>query len=172
MITLILGGARSGKSAVAERLVAQTGLPATYVATMRVGEDLELAARVAEHRARRPSSWPTEEPGADLPEVLRKLEGTVLVDALGGWVVATENMEVDPTALCAALMERDGDSFVVSEEVGMGVHPATDKGRRFRDILGMLNQAVAEVADEVLFVVAGRVLHLDAPPKAESPGPR
>lgn len=163
MITLVLGGARSGKSAVAERLVARAGAPVTYVATMRVGDDDDLAARVDEHRARRPASWRTEEAGEDLPALLRKLEGTVLLDGLGGWAAAAHELDVDAQDLCAALEERNGDTFVVSEEVGLGVHPSTETGMRFRDVLGVLNQSVAEVADEVLFTVAGRVLRLESP---------
>jgi adenosylcobinamide kinase/adenosylcobinamide-phosphate guanylyltransferase len=72
-------------------------------------------------------------------------------------------MIVDAGALCAALTGRPADTVVVSEEVGLGVHPATEDGRRFRDALGTLNQAVAAVADEVLFVVAGRILPLGPP---------
>jgi adenosyl cobinamide kinase/adenosyl cobinamide phosphate guanylyltransferase len=72
-------------------------------------------------------------------------------------------MVADSTALCEALTRRRGDTVVVSEEVGLGVHPATEAGRRFRDQLGALNQAVAEIADRVLLVVAGRVLRLEEP---------
>jgi adenosyl cobinamide kinase/adenosyl cobinamide phosphate guanylyltransferase len=72
-------------------------------------------------------------------------------------------MIADAAALCAAMTGRGADTVVVSEEVGLGVHPATEEGRRFRDALGTLNQAVAAVADEVLLVVAGRILRLDAP---------
>ncbi len=168
MITLVLGGARSGKSAVAERLVADLPPPVTYVATLVVGDDGDLAARVERHRARRPGSWRTVQVsparGADvpdLPDLLRALEGSVLVDSLGPWVSATEAMDVDADALCAALAERRGDTVVVSEEVGMSVHPVTEEGRRFGDAVGSLNQAVAARADEVLLVVAGRSLRLD-----------
>jgi adenosylcobinamide kinase / adenosylcobinamide-phosphate guanylyltransferase len=145
---------------VAERLATCAEVPFTYLATMEVGDDPELAARVEEHLARRPPSWRTEEAGSDLPRLLRELEGPVLLDGLGGWVATSEGMDVDTGSLCSALRERSGDTLVVSEEVGLGVHPSTDAGRRFRDVLGELNQAVAEVADEVLLVVAGRVLPL------------
>lgn len=169
MITLVLGGARSGKSALAERLATRTGSSVTYVATTMAGDDEDLSARIALHRTRRPSSWRTEEAGSDLPVLLRRLRGLVLVDALGGWIVASGDMEVDAAALCAALRERQGDSLVVSEEVGLGVHPPTEAGRRFRDVLGSLNQAVATVADEVLLVVAGRALRLEALPGDNDP---
>ncbi|HUC36803.1 MAG TPA: bifunctional adenosylcobinamide kinase/adenosylcobinamide-phosphate guanylyltransferase [Acidimicrobiales bacterium] len=161
MITLVLGGARSGKSEVAERLAARMGAAVTYVATIDAGEDPEMAARIAEHRDRRPASWRTEEAGAELPRLLLELEGPVLVDALGGWVASSPRMEVDTGTLCAALAARRGDTVVVSEEVGMGVHPTSVSGRRFRDVLGALNRAVASVADDVLLVMAGRVLPLE-----------
>jgi adenosyl cobinamide kinase/adenosyl cobinamide phosphate guanylyltransferase len=170
LITLVLGGTRSGKSVVAERLAARMEAHVTYVATMQIGDDPDLAKRVDEHRARRPPQWRTEEAGADLPGLLRRLEGPAIVDSLGGWVAASQDMYVDATELCAALKERDGDSLVVSEEAGLGVHPSTDAGRRFRDVLGTLNQAVASVADEVLLVVAGRILHLEGTPSDDNGG--
>ncbi|MBW3645446.1 MAG: bifunctional adenosylcobinamide kinase/adenosylcobinamide-phosphate guanylyltransferase [Actinobacteria bacterium] len=167
MITLVLGGTRSGKSAVAERLAGRRGDPVTYVATAVADPgDTDLAARIAAHRLRRPPAWTTREAGADLPAVLRDISGTVLVDALGTWVAASPDLAVDAGGLCAALVERAGDAVVVSDEVGLGVHPATEVGRRFRDVLGELNQAVAAVADEVLLVVAGRALPLAPVPEA------
>ena len=163
MITLVLGGARSGKSEVAERIAARLAGPVTYLATLVPGSDPDLATRIEAHRTRRPAGWRTVEAGAELPAVLRSLPGPVLVDALGPWVAASPGMIVEAGALCAALTERGADTVVVSEEVGLGVHPATEDGRRFRDALGTLNQAVAAVADEVLFVVAGRILPLGPP---------
>ena len=127
------------------------------------GGDPDLAARIEAHRARRPAGWRTVEAGAELPTVLRSVPGPVLVDALGPWVAASPGMIVDARALCAALTGRAADTVVVSEEVGLGVHPASEDGRRFRDAVGALNQAVAAVADEVLFVVAGRILPLGPP---------
>jgi adenosyl cobinamide kinase/adenosyl cobinamide phosphate guanylyltransferase len=163
MITLVLGGARSGKSEVAERIAARLPAPITYVATLVPGDDPDLAERIEAHRARRPAAWDTVEAGPGLPALLRSVPGPVLVDGLGPWVAASPGMAVDAGALCAALTGRDADTVVVSEEAGLGVHPATRDGRRFRDALGTLNQAVAAVADEVLFVVAGRILRLDPP---------
>ncbi len=163
MITLVLGGARSGKSVVAERLAAALASPVTYVATLDVGDDADLAARVERHRARRASEWRTVQAGADLPDVLRTMRGSVLVDSLGPWVGAAPSMEVDAEELCSALAERHGDTVVVSEEVGLSVHPSSADGRRFRDALGALNQAVASRADEVLLVVAGCALRLERP---------
>ena len=163
MITLVLGGARSGKSEVAERIAGRLAGPVTYLATLVPGDDPDLAARIEAHRARRPAGWRTVEAGAELPAALRSVPGPVLLDSLGPWVAASPGMIVDAGALCAALTGRASDTVVVSEEVGLGVHPATEDGRRFRDALGALNQAVAAVADEALFVVAGRVLPLGPP---------
>jgi adenosyl cobinamide kinase/adenosyl cobinamide phosphate guanylyltransferase len=161
MITLVLGGARSGKSAVAERIVARSAPPVTYVATALVdAADADHVARVAAHQARRDPAWATVET-TDLPAVLRATTGTVLVDSLGTWVTADAQLEPDVAALCAALRAREGDTTIVSEEVGLGVHPSSELGRRFRDALGAVNLAVAEVADDVLLVVAGRVLPLE-----------
>lgn len=161
MIVLVLGGARSGKSAYAERRAASLPEPVSYVATACVDGDAELGARVDEHRARRPPSWTTIETGPDVAGVLRATRGTVVLDALGPWVAAASVFDVDADELCDAVAGRDGDTVVVSEEVGLGVHPATAAGRRFRDALGELNQAVAAVADEVVLVLAGRALRLE-----------
>ena len=138
MIALVLGGARSGKSVIAEELATSTDAHVTYVATVRVDGDVDLANRIALHRSRRPSAWTTLEYYDDLVSVLdttRRFPST-------------------------ALQRRAGDTVVVSDEVGMGVHPTSQLGREFRDALGALNQAVAQVADKVLFVVAGLVLPL------------
>jgi adenosyl cobinamide kinase/adenosyl cobinamide phosphate guanylyltransferase len=159
MITLVLGGARSGKSELAERLVARLPLPITYVAT-GVASDPDIAARIAAHRSRRPATWATVEP-ADLVAAVAEVTGTLLVDALGTWVASADGFAVDVDGLLAALIGRTGDTIVVSEEVGLGVHPSTEAGRRFRDALGVVNGRVAEVAGDVLLVVAGRALRLD-----------
>lgn len=162
MITLVLGGARSGKSAVAERIVVRAPGPVTYVATARVApDDADHRARVDAHRARRPASWTTVEATDDLALVLAQLEGSVLVDSLGTWVTASPELRPDVDELVAALRSRAGDTVLVSEEVGLGVHPSSELGRRFRDALGVVNLAVAEASDEVLLVVAGRVLPLE-----------
>jgi adenosyl cobinamide kinase/adenosyl cobinamide phosphate guanylyltransferase len=164
LITLVLGGTRSGKSEVAEALVGDAGGPVTYVATALVTDD-GMAARVAAHRDRRPAAWVTVEVGADLAGALVAASGHVLVDSLGTWVAAHDDLAPDTDALCRALRDRaaagDGDTVLVSDEVGLGVHPTTAVGRRFADVLGALNRAVADEADRVLLVVAGRVLPLD-----------
>lgn len=159
MITLVLGGARSGKSALAERLVA--GQRVTYVATAVAGDE-EMAARIEVHRRRRPASWTTVEAGQRLVSAVREAPGSVLIDSLTAWVASAPGFSVDVDALCAELTARAGDVVVVSDEVGLGVHPSTEAGRWFRDTLGLANQAVAAVADRALFVVAGRALALES----------
>lgn len=156
----MLGGARSGKSAIAERLCPGE---VTYVATAVVRDD-DMAARVAAHRDRRPASWTTIEALPD--EVVAAADrvapyATVLLDSLTTWVAEAAGFEVDAGGLCAVLGARPGDAVVVSDEVGLGVHPSSEAGRVFRDRLGEVNQQVAEVADRVLLVVAGRVLPLE-----------
>jgi adenosyl cobinamide kinase/adenosyl cobinamide phosphate guanylyltransferase len=164
-VTLVLGGTRSGKSTVAERLAAelasQGGGTVTYVATASVTDE-EMARRVAAHRARRPTTWSTVELAlsTELPAVLAHLDGSVLVDSLGTWVASAPDLEVDGQALVHALQTRSGSTVLVSEEVGLAVHPATAVGRAFVDALGHLNQTVAAVAERVLLVVAGRTLEL------------
>ena len=166
MIVVVLGGARSGKSRVAEELAVRLPEPVTFVATAlpeTLAADAEMAARVAAHQARRPSGWRTVEAGRDLVSAVASAEGTVVVDGLGTWVAAQPEFRADADELCRALVERRGDSVVVSDEVGLGVHPSSDAGRRFRDALGEVNQAVAAIADEVLLVVAGHALRLEKP---------
>jgi adenosylcobinamide kinase/adenosylcobinamide-phosphate guanylyltransferase len=164
-VTLVLGGTRSGKSTVAERLAAERassgGGTVTYVATASVTDE-EMARRVAAHQARRPTTWNTVElaSSAELPAVLVHLDGSVLVDSLGTWVASAPDLDVDAAALVHALQVRSGSTVLVSEEVGLAVHPATAVGRAFVDALGHLNQTVAAVAERVLLVVAGRTLEL------------
>ncbi|HEV2360157.1 MAG TPA: bifunctional adenosylcobinamide kinase/adenosylcobinamide-phosphate guanylyltransferase [Acidimicrobiales bacterium] len=169
VITLVLGGARSGKSEVAERLVtrAASNGGVAYVATAVPSQgDSDFKARISLHRSRRPTGWTTEEValGGHLGKVLLRIEGAAIVDSLGTWVAGFEGREPDTGELIAALAGRRAErrpTVLVSDEVGLGVHPETEIGRVFRDALGALNRAVAEVADEVLLVVAGRVLKLE-----------
>ncbi|GAC1375050.1 MAG: bifunctional adenosylcobinamide kinase/adenosylcobinamide-phosphate guanylyltransferase [Acidimicrobiales bacterium] len=140
----------------------------TYVATFvpEDSPDADMTRRVALHRQRRPPEWGLEEVprGGDLPAYLRRVSGVALVDTLGTWVGGSAGFEVDTDALCAALVERAGDTIVVSDEVGMGVHPSSAEGRKFRDALGQVNAAVSRVANEAWLVVAGRVVSLADPP--------
>jgi len=170
-VVLVLGGTRSGKSAVAERLAsaaaAASGLPVTFVATGPPPEagDHDWRERVAAHRKRRPSAWSTEEvaQGGDLAVALRSVRGTALVDSLGSWTAGFEAFTVPVDPLCDVLSERAAMGFptiVVSEEVGLAVHAPTDAGRRFTDALGELNQAVAARSARVVLIVAGRAVEL------------
>lgn len=163
MIVLVLGGTRSGKSAVAERLVGEWAGPVTYVATARLDPtDDDHAARIRRHRDRRPATWTTVEcaDADELPAILRAVDGTVLVDSLGTWVTGHPDLSPDVEDLVTAVLERPGDSVIVSEEVGMSPHAPTELGRRFTDALGEANHAVSVVADRALLVVAGRAIEL------------
>ena len=162
MIVLVLGGTRSGKSEIAERIAAAFDGPVTYVATAVVGDDPDFAARVAAHRARRPDGWQTIEAPDDLARCLAETSGTALVDSTGTWIAGHVDFCADVDSLCRACRDRDGDTVLVAEEVGLAVHPPTDVGRRFVDALGECNRRVAAVADRVLLVVAGRAV--DLPP--------
>ncbi len=182
MIILVLGGARSGKSEVGERLASALAEPVTFVAT-GMAADQEMAARIAAHRARRPPGWATLEvgPGEDLALVLERLSGTALVDSLGTWLAGTAGWAAGAgsglgdgrgeeglggaagRSLGDALASRGGDTVVVSDEVGLGVHPSSPAGRSYREALGRLNQQVASAADRVLLVVAGQVMRLHRP---------
>ncbi len=143
----------------------------SYLATYRswpgapgdAAVDGEMARRIEAHRRRRPAGWVTREVGADLPVVLGEITGTVLIDSLGTWIAGHQDFVADVEALCDSLRTRAGDALVVSDEVGLGVHPETGVGRRFRDSLGSANRAVADVADRCVLVVAGRVLELGPP---------
>ncbi len=166
MITLVLGGNRSGKSEVAEHLASESNAPPiTFVATADARGDRDFAARIAAHRVRRPPDWDTIEcgPGPALVRLLRDREGTVLVDSLGTWLAGHHDFVVDTSALLTALADRRDPAVLVSDEVGWGVHPPTESGRRFRDALGELNHQIADAADEVVLVIAGRVLPLHRP---------
>lgn len=169
-LVLVLGGTRSGKSGVAERIAAASGEPVTYLATGAT-DSAGMDERIARHRQRRPSTWTTVECGPALVEALRAHPtGTVLVDSLGTWLAAHHDFAADTGALLDALAERQALTVVVSEEVGLHIHPVERVGRLFVDAIGDLNQAVSAVADDVALVVAGRTMWLsDDAPEA---GPR
>jgi adenosylcobinamide kinase/adenosylcobinamide-phosphate guanylyltransferase len=156
---LILGGASSGKSAFAERQAhALGGERVLYVATALMTGDEDLQRRVRLHRERRPPGWGTLEVG-DLDEILDAAEGwdTVLLDSLTLWVSAREGEQA--LAEFDRFLARAGDLAVplllVSDEVGCGVVPESEAGRRFRDVLGLVNQRAADAAEEVHLCVAG-----------------
>jgi adenosylcobinamide kinase/adenosylcobinamide-phosphate guanylyltransferase len=160
--TLVLGGSRSGKSAFAESLLA--GAPAvTYLATAATDpDDAEWTARIAAHQARRPAHWSTLET-TDVAAVLRDAGVPVLIDSITLWASAVlDEPDLDDRAdeLIAAWTATTRPVVAVSDEVGSGVVPSTEAGRRFRDALGRLNQRLAAAADDVHLVVAGLPLRL------------
>jgi adenosyl cobinamide kinase/adenosyl cobinamide phosphate guanylyltransferase len=162
-LTLVLGGARSGKSRYAESVI--TALPPawqppwTYVATAQAG-DAEMAERIAAHRARRVPDWKTVEAPRDLAAALKGCRGQpVLVDCLTLWLsnlmLAEADIEAETTLLEQALAAATAPVALVANEVGSGVVPEYPLGRRFRDLQGLLNQRIAARADRVVLVVAG-----------------
>lgn len=166
--TLVLGGARSGKSTYAESLMA--GGAALYLATGQAF-DAEMAARIRAHVARRGPSWTTVEEPLDLPGVLAGAldpARPVLVDCLTLWLsnlmFAERDIDAETQRLCAVLAAPAGPVVLVSNEVGMGLVPETPLGRAFRDHQGRLNQRVAQVCARVVFVAAGLPLILKDTP--------
>ena len=167
-VTLVLGGARSGKSAYAERLIGERGL---YLATAEAGDE-EMAERIRAHRERRGAGWETIEAPLDLAGALERhasADRPVLVDCLTLWLSNLMAAGRDIEAETGTLIERLGalpcPVVLVSNEVGLGLVPTTALGRAFRDHAGRLNQRVAAAADRVIFVAAGLPLTLkDKPP--------
>lgn len=163
---LVLGGARSGKSAFAERLVAESGLAKGYLATGRAW-DGEMRNRIAAHRERRGADWTTIEEPLALAEALGRIAGPgriVLVDCLTLWVtnlmVAERDVEAAFGEFLGVLPELAGPVVFVSNEIGLGIVPDNAMARAFRDHAGRLHQTVAAMADEVYFVAAGLPLKM------------
>jgi adenosylcobinamide kinase/adenosylcobinamide-phosphate guanylyltransferase len=171
---LVLGGVRAGKSAYAVERAAGLGERIAFVATAEPLDD-EMAARIARHRAARPPGWTTIEAPVALAEAVAGLQGkadVVLVDCLNLWVanlldrapeLADEPLRAETGRLVELALRRFASLIFVSNEVGWGVHPESAIGRRFRDALGLVNQAVARAADEVVLLVAGCPLWLKVP---------
>jgi adenosyl cobinamide kinase/adenosyl cobinamide phosphate guanylyltransferase len=158
-LTLVLGGARSGKSRHAEQLVAKPPAPWIYIATGQAFDD-EMRERIGEHRHRRSGDWRTVEAPIDLAgALLRSGDRPVLVDCLTLWLtnlmLAEHDLAAAVSALETALDQRTAPTFLVSNEVGMGIVPETPLGRRFRDEAGRLNQRMAAKAGQVVMMVAG-----------------
>jgi adenosyl cobinamide kinase/adenosyl cobinamide phosphate guanylyltransferase len=160
-LTFLLGGARSGKSSLAVRLAGKSGAPVVFVATGEA-RDAEMAERIARHRAERPAGWETVEEPLALAAALAAAPGDscVVVDCLSLWVanLLERGEEADGAAAVAAA--RPGATIAVSNEVGLGIVPATPLGRRYRDVLGRVNAIWADAAAETFLVVAGRRLRL------------
>lgn len=162
-VTLILGGARSGKSAYAEKL-AGGGI---YIATAEAG-DSEMAKRIALHQARRGDGWKTLEVPLKLPDAIRAQQGVVLVDCLTLWLSNLMHAEMDVTeqtmALLDALRGTQASVILVSNEVGQGIVPDNALARRFRDEAGILHQRIAEAAHRVVWIVAGIPTYIKGAP--------
>jgi adenosylcobinamide kinase/adenosylcobinamide-phosphate guanylyltransferase len=173
----VLGGARSGKSRFAVSDPSLRGR-VCFVATARPG-DGDMARRIARHRAERPRQWATVEEPYDLAARLAGLEGlydALVVDCLTLWVSNrllrgdADDAILDEAAAVAALIGRRRVAFtLVSNEVGEGVHPETEVGLRFRDLLGFVNQCVAAACDRVVLMVAGVSVTIKAVDALRSP---
>ncbi len=163
-LTLVLGGARSGKSRHAEALIARTPPPWVYVATAEA-RDAEMRERIDRHRERRDLRWRTLEAPLGVAGAIAGLgEGAVLLDCLTLWLsnalLAGRDVAAESDRLIAALSSARGPLVVVSNEVGLGIVPDTELGRTFRDAQGVLNQRVAAIADHVVLMAAGLPLTL------------
>ena len=165
-VTLVLGGARSGKSSFAERITVTHARGCAYLATAEIGDD-EMAERVRKHRARREAHWRTIEAPLEIAAaIMAETEhgAAVLVDCLTLWLsnlmAAARDPDKETEALIRALGQAGGPVVFVSNEVGLGIVPDNALARAFRDHAGRMNQRVAEVANNVFFVAAGLPLRL------------
>ncbi|MDB5525417.1 MAG: cobP [Rhizobium sp.] len=163
---LVLGGARSGKSAFAERVVTESGLARHYIATGRAWDD-EMAARIAHHRESRGKGWTTHEVPLDLVGTLRQIdsaENTVLIDCMTLWVtnlmMEERDMAHEFATLGAHIETAVARLILVSNEVGLGIVPENRMARDFRDHAGRLHQLIAAKAGEVYFIAAGLPLKM------------
>jgi adenosyl cobinamide kinase/adenosyl cobinamide phosphate guanylyltransferase len=176
MLTVLLGGARSGKSALAVEIASrgQNGFTdgVTYLATSpTIPGDDDLAQRIARHRAERPSTWTTVEEQIDIAAALVRVDTpVVIVDCLTLWAGNMLHHGHDEAAILdasdaaiAAVTDRDLVSVVISNEVGLGIVPVNELARGYRDVLGRVNQRWVAAADHALFMVAGRALPLHEP---------
>lgn len=173
MKQLILGGARSGKSALAERITAQYGSEIAYIATANTQfNDDEMDARISYHQAQRPGHWETFECPLSLPEQLRQIDGQydgIMIDCLTLWVsncLLQENIDWSERkqSLADAINHSTTPVIMVSNEVGMGVVPMGEISRQFVDESGFLHQALATLCDRVVFVAAGLPLVMKGKP--------
>jgi len=161
VVTLVIGGQRSGKSRHAEGLVAASGLTPVYLATAEAG-DSEMAERIGRHRARRGAGWRLVEEPLDLAAALTAAAGSermVLVECLTLWLAnvmaAGRSADAETDRLVDALSRLHGPAVLVSNEVGAGIVPDNALARRYADHLGVLNQQVAAVAGQVILIAAG-----------------
>ena len=168
-LTLVLGGARSGKSRYAESLITARAPPWIYIATAQAGDD-EMARRIAAHRARRNAGWQMIEAPHDLAGALEtaSAHAPLLVDCMTLWLtnrmLAEADLDAEIGRLEDALLRRAGMAVLVSNEVGYGIVPDNALARRFQDAQGRLNQRLAASADRVVLVVAGLPLAVKGTP--------
>ena len=170
-ITLITGGARSGKSSHALRLAEETGKSVTFLATAQALDE-EMSTRIQKHRSERPAHWETLEIPFDIASCVRQIQSdvvildciTLLITNLMMQYVKEDLVEEKPfmvavqkeiNKLAGALREQKRDWFIVSNEVGLGLVPPYQMGRVYRDALGSANQQLARMADRVIFMVSG-----------------
>jgi adenosylcobinamide kinase / adenosylcobinamide-phosphate guanylyltransferase len=167
-VTLVLGGVRSGKSRYALRLASGVER-VTFLATAERRQDDEMHRKIERHRAERPANWNTIEEPLDLPEAIGSVTNCdlLIVDCLtlfaGKLLEVCENdaaIARNVDALCTALISSRCPVVLVSNEVGSGVVPSFELGRRYRDLLGEINQRVADIANNVVLMVAGQPLLL------------
>jgi adenosyl cobinamide kinase/adenosyl cobinamide phosphate guanylyltransferase len=163
-LVLLLGGARSGKSERAVRLAAAQSTPVTVIATAQA-RDSEMAARIGRHRAERPAGWATIEEPVDLAGSLASVAATecVIVDDLTLWVsnlIEAADVEARGADAAQVAAGRPGLTLAISNEVGMGIVPANELARRYRDVLGRVNASWAAAAAQAYLLVAGRLLVL------------
>lgn len=168
-LTLVLGGARSGKSVHAEGLIEACPAPWLYLATAQAWDD-EMRARIALHRERRSGDWITRDVPIDLPEAVASASGPVLVDCLTLWltnlILSEAAVDAATDALIAACAAAPGPVVLVGSEVGLGIVPENALARRFRDAAGRLHQRLAARADRVVFMVAGLPIFVKPQPGA------
>jgi adenosyl cobinamide kinase/adenosyl cobinamide phosphate guanylyltransferase len=160
-LVVLLGGARSGKSARAVELAGRAGASVVFVATGE-GRDEEMAARIDEHRRERPADWATIEEPLELRAALEAApaDSTLVVDCLSLWVANLLEVGREPDDLAPIAAARVGLTIAVSNEVGLGIVPANALARRFRDVLGRVNAAWVAASDEAYLCVAGRTIGL------------
>jgi adenosyl cobinamide kinase/adenosyl cobinamide phosphate guanylyltransferase len=177
-LVVLLGGARSGKSRVALELASTIGTDVAFVATAE-GLDEEMAERIAAHRTERPAGWVTVEEPLELARALSSVDGraTCVVDCLSLWVSnlmlrgdGATAVEAAATACADAAAARAGLTIAVTNEVGLGIVPATPLGRAYRDLLGTVNTIWVAASERAAFVVAGRLLPLGPSTALVPPG--
>ncbi len=162
-MTLILGGVRSGKTRLAEKIATETGLPVVYLATANAG-DIEMSYRINKHKERRDSNWLTIEEEINLASAIQEYSvkgNAVIVDCLTLWMtnlllqLTDRDIKSQQARLIETLRTLESPVFIVSNETNLGIIPIDALSRRFCDEIGVLHQQLGQIADEVIFMVAG-----------------